>query len=530
MARQEKRGNGKSLLLLLLLLGGAGVALALSNKTSSKSKSLKCDVKVTGNVITFDAESTAYQNPTYFWDFGDKVGTSNQKEGNYTYSKDGQYTVSVSVTEGGDESTLESCADQIIVKTGVPVGSHTECQNGKCATVLGIGDNKCVDDTTCTSQPPPTTHKICQGGSCVDFPGVGQDECTDNASCNNPQDPCICLTMTLTQTDNVAVGAKTDVKMLITNNCQNTIQGKLVLKDKSSPAQFSPITSSKDISISALANSMPFTPNQLTRIKSGIATLSIELQLVDGTVCKELTFVNGTAQGSSCAGKCGGVFADCSCADTCVVQGNCCSDKKTFCDPKTTFPRVLIVACASSPDELSEAQQMKNNMIGGSNEGWKDGINIFTAFISTLSSYSQIINDTNPEVIIIVGPQSSWDNCNFNVWKDQGFNSVNAPFDYLDMVQIMNEGNVGFIGLGGYIFKQTRQILNAFTSYAGYVADEINFGTGKAPSNLLSFEPAWLSCKADCSNTQTVPYCYCGSACFGPDDPNCCYDSEGFCP
>ncbi len=510
MVQKEKK-KGKGLLWLLLLLGGAGAAIALSSKKSTTTPTTVDTHKVCSGGVCIDGAGAGDNecsdtNPC-------PVPGSSHKE------CDGNGKCIIVNGAGADKCSLDGDCPS--------VGQHKECDaNKKCVVVVGAGADTCVDDSTCS--PPPATHKVCQGGSCVDFPGAGADECTDNASCNNPPAPCTCLSMTLTQSDNVAVGGKTNVKMLITNNCQNTIQGKLILTDKSNPAQFSPITASKDISISALANSMPFNPTQLTRTASGVATLSVTLTLQDGTVCKELTFLNGTVQGTSCAGHCGEILTDCSCQVGCEAAGNCCSDKATFCTESGTFPRVLIAACSASPDELSEAQQLKGNMIGGSQGGWQDGINIFSAFVSTKENLAQMINDNNPEVIIVVGSKS-WENCTFNAWTNW-FNPVGFPFDYTDMVQVVNDGGVGVIGLGGYTLLQTKQIVNSFTTFAGYVADEINgTGTGKAPANLLSLKPEWLSCKADCSDTQTLPYCYCGNTC-APGDVNCCFDKEGFCP
>lgn len=392
-----------------------------------------------------------------------------------------------------------------------------------------------------STPPPPTTHKVCSGGKCIDTTGAGADECSPTKPCpvlGVSHKECDgtgkCVVVNTAGADTCTIDGDCPIPGETHNVCSN---GKCIavagfgpndcFADGDCPAtppnqhKECDTATGKCITVLGKGNDLCATDNQC--LVTHKACQNGKCENVPGIGQDECT-VDGEC---SCAGHCGQITpGGCSCKVGCETQGNCCGDKALVCDAKTKLQRVLIAACANSLNEMDRAQFLKNSMITA---GWQDGVNIATAFVTTLSSFAQLINDTNPEVIILVGADQSWSQCSFNAWNNY-FSPVKDASDSTNMAQMRSYLGICYIGLGGSTITQTDKLVHAFGSFAGYVADEISFQSGKAPANLCSFEPAWLFCKGDCTNTQTVPYCFCGSSCFGPTDPNCCYDSDEFCP
>lgn len=459
----EQKKSGKGLLLLLLLAGGAAAALALTSKKTS----------------TAPTEPPEEPIKTHKGCSGGKC---------------------IDVTGVGDDecSATKPCP--------VPGVSHKQCDaEGKCIVVSGAGDNLCSLDGDC---PTAFQHRECDGkGKCVVVPGQAEDTCTVDGDC--PED------------------------VVQHNVCQS---GKCIAVDGFAPnecfadgdCQPTPPDHHKECLDGECVDVFGFGPDECTSNGQCLVThkacFNGKCTNVPGIGIDECT-----ADGEcSCVGFCGEIApGGCSCKAGCEQAGNCCTDKANLCNETNKFRRVLIVACSSSLDDVSRGNKLKNNMIGGSNGGWKDGENVFTAFVKTLTGLSTIINDTNPEAIVLIGAQKSWAGCDFNLWQMR-FEDVTSATDFTRMVQAITDGGILWIGLGGFTPAQTERITVSFTSYAGYVADEINFGTGNAPSNLLAFKPSFLSCEGSCGDEFLPPYCYCDTQCKNFGD--CCYDYDDFCP
>ena len=82
-------------------------------------------IEITNMSVTFtDTSTDADENDTltYTWDFGDEIGTSTEASPTYEYPEAGEYTVSLTVSDGTDTDTA---AEDIVVGNVAPTADFT---------------------------------------------------------------------------------------------------------------------------------------------------------------------------------------------------------------------------------------------------------------------------------------------------------------------------------------------------------------------------------------------------------------------
>lgn len=166
------------------------------------------------------------------------------------------------------------------------VPKHTACVNGICTLVEGEGNNECSVDQSCVASP---THKECQNGKCITVLGEEIDTCTGDGDCVPPPiDPCSVLSMKVTKNPPTPLGSLTDINVEVTNTSNSTFQMKLTMFDfgtnGTGAANFNPITTEKLITVPPGNSTYATTP--MTRVDVNPSQLSVVLyKTTDGKAC-----------------------------------------------------------------------------------------------------------------------------------------------------------------------------------------------------------------------------------------------------
>jgi len=109
-----------------------------TNVTIIGALNLTCDVSPNptkvGHVTNFTAvASGGVGNYSYAWDFGDGVGNSTEEDPTYAYTKAGNYTVCVNVTDSSEPENEKQCCTNVTVNERLTM----ECDVGPTTTKVG---------------------------------------------------------------------------------------------------------------------------------------------------------------------------------------------------------------------------------------------------------------------------------------------------------------------------------------------------------------------------------------------------------
>jgi len=109
----------------LAAFGGTTATLTASFTSICTNLTLTCD---------FAGTSTGGSNTSWSWTFGDFTGTSTAQNPSYTYTSGGKYTVTLTVTDGNQTSSVSHD-----VTVGAPMITGTSCSGGATCTFTATG-------------------------------------------------------------------------------------------------------------------------------------------------------------------------------------------------------------------------------------------------------------------------------------------------------------------------------------------------------------------------------------------------------
>jgi len=128
----------------------------------------------TGGVLTLSATAGSGTVPyTYHWSVKKPDGSTDTSltgsNNSYTFGQNGNYTVSVYVTDscagGSKTSNTDSCS--IVASADGGVETHKECVGNQCTSVTGAGANLCYSNADCEGDGEGTKYNcvsnVCQG-------------------------------------------------------------------------------------------------------------------------------------------------------------------------------------------------------------------------------------------------------------------------------------------------------------------------------------------------------------------------------